>query len=46
MSVRNFNVYDPMERGKGLTLNGRTLAHLEVTIFFFSIYAYLTGGLG
>lgn len=43
--MKNFNVYDPMKRGRGLTLDGQTLAHLEVTILFSSTYAYLTGRL-
>lgn len=30
LSMRNFNVYDPMKRGQGLTLDGQTLAHVEV----------------
>ena len=46
MSMKNFDIYDPMKRGQGLTLDGQTLAHLEVTIFFFSTSAYLMGGLG
>ena len=46
MSMKNFNIYDPMKKGQGLTLDGQTLAHLEVIIFFSSIYAYLMGGLG
>ena len=33
MSMKNFDIYDPMKRGQGLTLDGQTLAHLEVTIF-------------
>ena len=41
MSMKNFNIYDPMKKGQGLTLDGQTLAHLEVTIFVFSAYAYL-----
>ena len=28
--MKNFNVYDPMKKGQGLTLDGQTLAHLEV----------------
>ncbi|KIL62704.1 hypothetical protein M378DRAFT_128542 [Amanita muscaria Koide BX008] len=32
MSMKNFNIYDPMKRGQGLTLNGQTLAHLEVLL--------------
>ncbi|KAL1746027.1 muts domain V-domain-containing protein [Schizophyllum fasciatum] len=30
LSMKNFNVYDPMRRGEGLVLDGQTLAHLEV----------------
>ena len=30
--MKNFNVYDPMKRGQGLTLEGQSLAHLEVLI--------------
>ncbi len=30
ISMKNFNVYDPMKRGQGLTLEGQALAHLEV----------------
>ncbi|KAI4525062.1 DNA mismatch repair protein Msh6 [Schizophyllum commune Loenen D] len=30
LSMKNFNVYDPMKRGEGLVLDGQTLAHLEV----------------
>lgn len=30
ISMKNFNVYDPMKRGQGLTLEGQSLAHLEV----------------
>ena len=39
--MKNFNIYDPMKKGQGLTLDGQTLAHLEVAIFFSSTYAYL-----
>lgn len=28
----NFNIYDPMKAGKGLILDGQTLAHIEVRI--------------
>ncbi|KAH9833177.1 DNA mismatch repair protein Msh6 [Rhodofomes roseus] len=30
LSMKNFNVYDPMRRGQGLVLDGQTLAHIEV----------------
>jgi DNA mismatch repair protein MSH6 len=30
LTMRNFNVYDPMKRGQGLVLDGQTLAHIEV----------------
>ena len=46
MSMKNFNIYDPMKKGQGLTLDGQTLAHLEVTILFSLTYTYLMGGLG
>ncbi|GLB42318.1 putative DNA mismatch repair [Lyophyllum shimeji] len=32
LSMKNFNIYDPMKRGQGLTLDGQTLAHLEVLV--------------
>ncbi|KIY47863.1 DNA mismatch repair protein Msh6 [Fistulina hepatica ATCC 64428] len=32
LSMKNFNVYDPMKRGKGLVLDGQTLAHIEVLL--------------
>ncbi|KAF9069417.1 muts domain V-domain-containing protein [Rhodocollybia butyracea] len=32
ISMRNFNVYDPMKRGQGLVLDGQTLAHIEVLV--------------
>ncbi|KIY68031.1 DNA mismatch repair protein Msh6 [Cylindrobasidium torrendii FP15055 ss-10] len=30
LSMKNFNVYDPMKKGLGLVLDGQTLAHIEV----------------
>ncbi|KAF9233196.1 muts domain V-domain-containing protein [Melanogaster broomeanus] len=30
LSMKNFNVYDPMQRGRNLVLDGQTLAHVEV----------------
>jgi DNA mismatch repair protein MSH6 len=30
LSMKNFNVYDPMQRGRSLVLDGQTLAHVEV----------------
>ena len=30
LSMKNFNVYDPMKRGQSLVLDGQTLAHIEV----------------
>lgn len=30
LTMKNFNIYDPMKRGMGLTLDGQTLSHLEV----------------
>ncbi|TEB23394.1 DNA mismatch repair protein msh6 [Coprinellus micaceus] len=32
VSMRNFNIYDPMKRGQNLTLDGQTLAHLELLV--------------
>ena len=32
LSMKNFNVYDPMKRGEGLVLDGQTLAHVEVLL--------------
>ncbi|KAJ7445807.1 muts domain V-domain-containing protein [Mycena galericulata] len=32
LSMKNFNVYDPMKRGQGLILDGQTLAHIEVLL--------------
>lgn len=31
LSMKNFNIYDPMKRGQGLVLDGQTLAHVEVS---------------
>jgi DNA mismatch repair protein MSH6 len=32
VSMKNFNIYDPMKKGEGLVLDGQTLAHLEVLL--------------
>ncbi|KAJ7470392.1 muts domain V-domain-containing protein [Mycena latifolia] len=32
LSMKNFNVYDPMKRGQGLILDGQTLSHIEVLL--------------
>ena len=32
LSMKNFNIYDPMRRGQGLVLDGQTLAHIEVRL--------------
>ncbi|QRV90722.1 DNA mismatch repair protein MutS [Ceratobasidium sp. AG-Ba] len=29
---KNFNIYDPLQRGKGLALDGQTLSHIEVLV--------------
>ncbi|KAJ3722105.1 muts domain V-domain-containing protein [Lentinula guzmanii] len=29
ISMKNFNIYDPMKQGEGLVLDGQTLAHIE-----------------
>ena len=34
LSMKNFNVYDPMKRGEGLVLDGQTLAHIEVSFVY------------
>jgi hypothetical protein len=34
--MKNFNIYDPMTKGLGLTLDGQTLAHLEVIYLRFT----------
>lgn len=31
LSMKNFNIYDPMKKGQGLMLDGQTLAHIEVS---------------
>lgn len=33
LSMKNFNIYDPMKKGEGLVLDGQTLAHIEVCSF-------------
>lgn len=30
MTANNFNIYDPLSKGKALVLDGQTLAHIEV----------------
>ncbi|KAI3597469.1 dna mismatch repair protein msh6 [Moniliophthora roreri] len=32
LTMRNFNIYDPMKKGEGLVLDGQTLAHIEVLL--------------
>ncbi|KAF8761085.1 DNA mismatch repair [Rhizoctonia solani] len=32
LTQKNFNVYDPLQRGKGLALDGQTLSHIEVLV--------------
>lgn len=32
LGMKNFNIYDPMKRGQGLTLDGQSLAHLEILL--------------
>jgi DNA mismatch repair protein MSH6 len=36
LSMKNFNVYDPMKKGLGLVLDGQTLAHIEVRLAVLS----------
>jgi DNA mismatch repair protein MSH6 len=42
LTMKNFNVYDPMKRGMGLTLDGQTLSHLEVKIPLILSFGLLT----
>lgn len=37
LSMKNFNIYDPMKKGLGMTLDGQTLSHLEVNPSFLCI---------
>lgn len=32
LTQKNFNVYDPLQRGKALALDGQTLSHIEVLV--------------
>jgi DNA mismatch repair protein MSH6 len=32
LTMRNFDVYDPMKRGTSVVLDGQTLAHVEVGV--------------
>ncbi|KAF9264277.1 DNA mismatch repair protein Msh6 [Marasmius fiardii PR-910] len=32
MTMKNFNIYDPMKKGEGLVLDGQTLAHIEILL--------------
>ncbi|KAI0300141.1 muts domain V-domain-containing protein [Multifurca ochricompacta] len=32
LTMKNFNVYDPMKKGQGLILDGQSLAHIEVLL--------------
>lgn len=42
LTMKNFNVYDPMKRGMGLTLDGQTLSHLEVKMRLILPFTLLT----
>ena len=42
LSMKNFNVYDPMKRGQGLVLDGQTLAHIEAGNVFCCMHETLT----
>lgn len=33
LTTKNFNIYDPMKRGRNLILDGQTLNHVEVKIW-------------
>jgi hypothetical protein len=37
LTMRNFDVYDPMKRGSNVVLDGQTLAHVEVGFIPFFI---------
>jgi DNA mismatch repair protein MSH6 len=47
LSMKNFNIYDPMKRGLGMVLDGQSLAHLEVSTtsleYIFDSYMGFTG---
>ena len=45
LSMRNFNIYDPMKKGTGLVLDGQSLAHIEVTICVAIVSPYLVNSL-
>jgi DNA mismatch repair ATPase MutS len=32
LTMKNFNIYDPMKNGQGLVLDGQSLAHVEVLL--------------
>jgi hypothetical protein len=32
LTMKNFNIYDPMKKGQGLVLDGQSLAHIEVLL--------------
>ncbi|KAF5351341.1 hypothetical protein D9758_008002 [Tetrapyrgos nigripes] len=32
LSMKNFNIYDPMKKGEGLVLDGQTLAHIGILL--------------
>ncbi|EUC65440.1 DNA mismatch repair protein MSH6, partial [Rhizoctonia solani AG-3 Rhs1AP] len=32
LTQKNFNIYDPLQKGKGLALDGQTLSHIEVLL--------------
>ncbi|KJA23091.1 hypothetical protein HYPSUDRAFT_40213 [Hypholoma sublateritium FD-334 SS-4] len=32
LSMKNFNIYDPIRKGMGLVLDGQTLSHLEILL--------------
>ena len=41
LTMRNFDVYDPMKRGTSVVLDGQTLAHVEVSIIPLFIQSFL-----
>lgn len=41
LSMKNFNIYDPIKKGMGLVLDGQTLSHLEVCMISFGRWVVL-----
>lgn len=43
LTMKNFNVYDPMKAGRNLMLDGQTLAHIEVCFTLFGCGTKING---